>query len=63
MNSKVKIECEKHGDITGTAFIVQYMDKSSGRGILKRKVYCLECITEMLDKMNMPKVSEIQIPD
>jgi glutaredoxin 2 len=54
------IQCEKHGDITESAFIIQYFDKSSGRGILKRKIYCLECISEYLDKLSLPKITEVK---
>jgi hypothetical protein len=52
------ITCKKHGDITDTAFVIQYYDKSSGASILKRKVYCLECISEYLDKLKLPEVIE-----
>jgi hypothetical protein len=58
----MKIVCEKHEDITENAFVVQYIDKSSGRGILKRKIYCLKCITDFLDKLNLPKVTEEKDP-
>jgi hypothetical protein len=58
-NSKVsKIICEKHGDISDTAFHINYVDNSSGRGILKNKVYCLECITEFLDTLKLPKITQ-----
>jgi hypothetical protein len=56
-NEVKKVFCEKHGDISETAFTVKYIDKSSGRGILKTKIYCLACITEFLDKLNMPKIT------
>jgi len=50
----MKIICEKHGDITDTAFHIEYLDNK----IIKNKYYCLICITEMLDRLleNSPKV-------
>jgi hypothetical protein len=55
----LKYRCDKHGNITNSAFTINYIDNNGKIPIAKKKTYCLECIADFLDKINMPKITEV----